>query len=156
MKKIKMSRGITLTFEEGCNKYLENCRQGALWNEIKKARQTADYNKEHLSRLIYDITEGTDILLVKLIKLFVALFVAIKNIQYEKQLEELQQANNELKQQARKAMARSSEVSKILQSKDLYGIEKALKEYDKNLSNTTQFIYNLVHTLGIELEVNID
>ena len=27
MKKIKMSRGITLTFEEGCNKYLENCRQ---------------------------------------------------------------------------------------------------------------------------------
>lgn len=27
MKKIKMSRGITLTFEEGGNKYLENCRQ---------------------------------------------------------------------------------------------------------------------------------
>ncbi len=27
MKKIKMSRGVTLTFEEGCNKYLENCRQ---------------------------------------------------------------------------------------------------------------------------------
>jgi hypothetical protein len=27
VKKIKMARGITLTFEEGCNKYLENCRQ---------------------------------------------------------------------------------------------------------------------------------
>ena len=27
MKKLKMARGITLTFEEGCNKYLENCRQ---------------------------------------------------------------------------------------------------------------------------------
>ena len=27
MQKIKMSRGMTLTFEEGCNKYLENCRQ---------------------------------------------------------------------------------------------------------------------------------
>ena len=27
MKKIKMSRGVTLTFEEGCNKYLEYCRQ---------------------------------------------------------------------------------------------------------------------------------
>ena len=27
MKKIKMSRGVTLTFEEGCKKYLENCRQ---------------------------------------------------------------------------------------------------------------------------------
>ena len=27
MKKLKMSRGVTLTFEEGCNKYLENCQQ---------------------------------------------------------------------------------------------------------------------------------
>jgi len=27
MKKIKMARGTTLTFEEGCNKYLEYCRQ---------------------------------------------------------------------------------------------------------------------------------
>ena len=27
MQKIKMVRGVTLTFEEGCNKYLENCRQ---------------------------------------------------------------------------------------------------------------------------------
>ena len=27
MKKIKMKRGTTLTFEEGCDKYLEYCRQ---------------------------------------------------------------------------------------------------------------------------------
>ena len=27
MKKLKMSRVVTLTFEEGCNRYLENCRQ---------------------------------------------------------------------------------------------------------------------------------
>ena len=27
MQKIKMSRGTLLTFEEGCNKYLQNCRQ---------------------------------------------------------------------------------------------------------------------------------
>ena len=27
MKKLKMARSVTLTFEEGCNKYLENCRQ---------------------------------------------------------------------------------------------------------------------------------
>ena len=27
MQKIKMSRGVTLTFEERCKKYLENCRQ---------------------------------------------------------------------------------------------------------------------------------
>ena len=27
MHKMKMSRGVTLTFEEGCKKYLENCTQ---------------------------------------------------------------------------------------------------------------------------------
>ena len=27
VKKIKMARGTTMTFEEGCNKYLDNCRQ---------------------------------------------------------------------------------------------------------------------------------
>ena len=27
VKKLKMSRSVTLTFEEGCKKYLENCRQ---------------------------------------------------------------------------------------------------------------------------------
>ena len=26
MKKLKMSRGVKLTFEEGCNKYLDNYR----------------------------------------------------------------------------------------------------------------------------------
>ena len=30
MKKLKMSREVTLTFEEGCNKYLEYCRQRTL------------------------------------------------------------------------------------------------------------------------------
>ena len=27
MKKLNMARCVKLTFEEGCNKYLENCRQ---------------------------------------------------------------------------------------------------------------------------------
>ena len=34
MQKIKMSRGVTLTFEEGCKKYLENCRQRNLRDGI--------------------------------------------------------------------------------------------------------------------------
>jgi hypothetical protein len=28
MKKLKMARGVTLTFEEGCNKYLEIAGRG--------------------------------------------------------------------------------------------------------------------------------
>ena len=34
MKKIKMTRGVTLTFEEGCNLYLNN----ALFDEIRLSR----------------------------------------------------------------------------------------------------------------------
>ena len=36
MQKIKMSRGVTLTFEEGCKKYLENCRQRNLKEGTKQ------------------------------------------------------------------------------------------------------------------------
>ena len=30
MKKLKMAKGTMLIFEEGCDKYLENCRQRKL------------------------------------------------------------------------------------------------------------------------------
>lgn len=30
VKKLKMARNVTPTFSEGCNKYLENCRQSNL------------------------------------------------------------------------------------------------------------------------------
>ncbi len=125
--------------------------KGALWDEIKKARQTADYNKERLSRLIYDITEGTDILLVKLIKLFVALFVAIKNIQYEKQLEDLQDANKLLKQQAKDIINQSETTALVLKDRDVERIQNALKSYEVALNNAIQLIHttmqeNLIDT----------
>ena len=41
MKKLKMARGVTLTVEEGCNKYLENCRQrNLIEGTIKHYRQS--------------------------------------------------------------------------------------------------------------------
>ena len=49
MQKIKMSRGVTLTFEEGCKKYLENCRQRNLREgTINHYRQT--YSNRELNR----------------------------------------------------------------------------------------------------------
>ena len=36
MKKLKMAWSVTLTFEEGCRKYLENCRQRNLREGIQK------------------------------------------------------------------------------------------------------------------------
>ncbi len=125
--------------------------KGALWDEIKKARQTAVYNKKQLSRLIFDITEGTDILLIKLIKLFVALFLVIKNIQYEKQLEDLQKANKLLKQQSKDIINQSETTASVLKNRDLERIQNALKSYEVALNNAIQLIHttmqeNLINT----------
>ena len=47
MQKIKMSRGTLLTFEEGCNKYLENCRQRNLRDGTIKMEGEPQYtNRE--------------------------------------------------------------------------------------------------------------
>lgn len=46
MKKLKMSRAVTLTFKEVCNKYLENCRQ-------RNLREGTKYAKNKLKRPIH-------------------------------------------------------------------------------------------------------
>ena len=49
MKKLKMSRGVTLTFEDGCDKYLENCRQ-------RKLREgTINHYRQSLTRCVFTI-----------------------------------------------------------------------------------------------------
>ena len=40
MKKLKTPRRVTLTFEEGCNKYLENCRQRNIEGTIGHYKQS--------------------------------------------------------------------------------------------------------------------
>ena len=62
MQKIKMSRGTLLTFEEGCNKYLENCRQRNLRDDtINHYRQSYLYFYKYFDPKmpIEDIDEQT-------------------------------------------------------------------------------------------------
>ena len=129
--------------------------KNALWEEIQRARRTARLNKKRLEDLIFDITEGSDLLIIKIVKLFVALFVAIDNIKYDNELEKLQKANQELKQQAREVMAQSGDVSKVLRSKELESIEKALKEYDETLGNAVLFMGDIVNTLSIHIDSTV-
>ena len=37
MKRLKMTATETITFEEGCNKYLDNCRQRNLREDTKNS-----------------------------------------------------------------------------------------------------------------------
>ena len=62
MKKIKMARGTTLTFEGGCNKYLEDCRQRNLREGTighYKQSYTQFYNYFDPNMPIEDIDEST-------------------------------------------------------------------------------------------------
>ena len=122
--------------------YRENKKM--IWGEIQKARKTSYLNKKRLEDLIFDITEGSDFFLIKLFKLVAALFVAIDNIQYEKEVERLQEANRVLKQQAKKVMQQSNDVSQILKTKDLDNIETALLEYENSLMNLNVYIEKTV------------
>lgn len=124
--------------------------KNALWEEIQRARRTSQLNKKRLEDLIFDITEGSDLLIIKLFKLFVALFVAIDNIKYDNELEKLQKANQELKQQAREVMAQSNDVSKVLRGKNLEDIEKAMKKYDEALGRAMEYVKSAVNMLGVK------
>ena len=124
--------------------------KNALWEEIQRARRTARLNKKRLEDLIFDITEGSDLLIIKIVKLFVALFVAIDNIKYDNELEKLQKANKELKQQAREVMAQSNDASKVLRGKDLENIEKAMKKYDEALGRAMEYVKSAVNMLGVK------
>ena len=42
--------------------------KNALWEEIQRARRTSRLNKKRLEDLIFDITEGSDLLIIKTVK----------------------------------------------------------------------------------------
>ena len=124
--------------------------KGLLWNEIQQARKTQHYNKKRLQDLIYDITDSTDFFLVKVVKLFIALFVAIGNARFETHLEELQEANRQLKAQAKKVMQQSNDVSQTLKLKDFDKIETALHEYEYRLTSLRAYIQQTVNEVLTE------
>jgi hypothetical protein len=120
-----------------------------LWEEIKQARKTSHLNKKRLESLIYDITQSSDFLIVKLFKLIIALCMVVENVHHDKELDRLQQANKVLKEQAKKVMAQSGDVSAVLRQRDIDGIETALAEYEKTLENTMAFISNITKQAGL-------
>lgn len=130
--------------------YRENKKM--LWEEIQSARKTAHINKKRLEDVVFDITEGSDFFIIKLFKLVAALFLALDNIQYEKEVERLQEANRVLKQQAKAIMNQSSDVADVLRSKELDDIESALLNYENALKNVEIFINQKMNELNIGVE----
>ena len=87
---------------------------------------------------------------MKIVKLFMALTMAVRNVQYENEVERLQEANKTLKQQAQAVMVRSSDVSAVLRTKDLDDIEQALQEYDAALKDAVFLVNDTVKNVLLD------
>ena len=112
-------------------------------------------NKKKLENLSYDITDGSDFFIVKICKLFFALFVAIGNIHYDNEIEKLQEANKKLKDQARKILAHSQDVSAVLRNQDFDVLETTLFEYENSLNTAKSFVENVAKDIGLSVDEQI-
>ena len=139
-------------FNSATSTYFEQYRtkKKRLYEEILRARQGASDSRKRLNAMLKDLAYSNEFFLIKLVKLVVALFLAIDNARYENQVERLQEANAVLKQQAKEIMKQSNAVSAVLKTKELDAIEKALSNYDAMLQDAQRFISDGSIHLGIE------
>lgn len=132
-------------------KYFEYYRENKnfLWQEIKRARETSYLEKKMIASILNEIANSTDFIIIKAFKLLQVLFIAISNFHHEKEIEKLQEANKELKNQARNIMSLSNDVSSILKTKQLDDIEQSLKAYETALENAETFINEKMKVLDV-------
>ena len=139
-------------FNSATSTYFEQYRakKKILSEEISRARQGASDSRKRLNAMLKDLAYSNEFFLIKLVKLVVALFLAIDNARYENQVERLQEANAVLKQQAKEIMQQSNNVSAVLKAKEINAIEEALSNYDAILHEAKRFILNNSIQIGAE------
>jgi hypothetical protein len=144
-------------FNSATSTYFEQYRvkKKRLSEEIIRARQGANDSRKRLNAMLKDLAYSNEFFLIKLVKLVVALFLAIDNACYENQVERLQKANTALKQQAKEIMKQSNNVSTVLKSKELDTIEEVLSNYDTLLQEATHFTINRTKDLETNTNHNI-
>ena len=131
-------------FNSATSTYFEQYRakKKRLSEEILRARQGASDSRKRLNAMLKDLVYSNEFFIIKLVKLVVALFLAIDNARYENHAERLQEANTALKEQAKEIMKQSNAVSAVLKMKELDAIEEALSNYDATLQKAKRFILN--------------
>ncbi len=138
-------------YKDYTSTYFEYYRENKnfLWQEIKRARRTSYLEKKMIASILNEIANSTDFIIIKAFKLLQVLFIAISNFHHENEIEKLQEANKELKTQARNIMTLSNDVSSVLKTKQLDDIEQSLKAYETALKNAEIFINEKMKVLDI-------
>lgn len=121
-----------------------------LWQELQRARREERYNKQKINRALNEIANGTDLLVIKLLKVITVVFLLLGNISYESKVEQLKQANDQMKRTARDVMKQSEEVSATLRSRDIEYIEQALSQYEASLDSASRFVRSSVRQTGLQ------
>ena len=131
------------SFNSATSVYFDQYREKkkALYEEIHRARQGVRDCRRQLNSILSDI-EYNNGFFINMIRLFFALFLAFETASIERELKRLQEANTNLKQQAKAIMCQSNSVSAVLKSKELDDIEEALIDYENALENAKEFIAN--------------
>lgn len=133
-------------FNDFTSNYFEEYKQNKalLWEELSQARKRQSNNKKRIAMLLYDIEEGSDLLIIKLFKLIAVMLISIGNFKYDNQVEKLQEANRLLKKQAKEIMKQSADVSAELRKQDVVEIENAMLEYEKRLAGSIDLIHTIM------------
>lgn len=127
-----------------------------LWQELQRARREERYNRQKINRALNDIANGTDLLVIKLLKVITVVFLLLGNISYESKVEQLKQANDQLKQTARDVMKQSEEVSSTLRTRDIVNIVDAISQYESTLYSASGFVRSSVRQAGIDTLVTVE
>ena len=124
-------------FNSATSAYFKQYRETKklLFEEIQRARCGATDSRKRLNSILNDIAYHNDLLVVKLLKLVFALFMAIETASIEQKVQKLQEKNQQIKVLAKEVMSASQIVSTTLRSGDIEKINTVLSEYEHQLKH---------------------
>ena len=140
-------------FNSATSEFFSNYRKqkAELYAEMQKAREDKRANVDKINSLLSSILFDSDLLIVKIIKLFSLLRHYVKGAMLEGAIEHLQSENEKMKSTAKSIMSVSKDVGDTLRSREYEKILKSLEEYEKQITSAIDII-NRINTV----ELNCD
>ena len=125
-------------FNSATSLYFQEYRdkKKSLYEEIHRARQGAKDSRKYLTAILNDIAYSNDFFIIKLFKLVFAMFVAIESATREREVQRLQEKNQQIKALAKNIISESQTVGEHLRNKDIENIERILSEYEHLLQDS--------------------
>ena len=111
-----------------------------LFEKIKRARRGAKDSRKQLNGILNEIAYGNDLFMIKLLKLVFAMVMAIDTVLMEREVQRLQEKNQQIKEMAKEIMGTSQNVSTELRSRDIDKICTVLSEYECQLEEACSIL----------------